>query len=544
MRRLLVNLGLLACLLVFSASPVKADSNVALGKSYVSSIKPDSSYTDTNGMELTDGKYGPSGDPSNAAWQGRMAKSYTQTIDLGSNQSVNRISANFLKDPDWGINWPGAVVFSYSTNNRSFTSLGNAVPRSSRGDFKKYQWTGAAVTARYVCMKVTNSSWAFEDEMEVWATSGGVSAPSNLHYPQASISAMVGTSIATDTPTVNGAVTSWSVSPVLPAGLSLSNTNGAISGTPTVAKAQAAYTVTASNSAGSASTSVQISVNAQSSGGIPYPIHGVTVDDAWEGTTTQAQIVAALQAFSVKPTVRIVMDKGYPPSHYVSLFQAIHNVAYVMASPCDSYYMLSYTSVADYKKRFSDSVAALGPYVDLWEIANEINGEGPNAGEKDAWMGHGPAALQFNADKMYAAYTYIHGLGLKTVLTPYEFKPGDQSITMEAWMQKYVPADMKAGIDYVLVSYYEEDNDGYQPQWFSVFQNLQSIFPSSKLGIGECGNVAEDAPIDMVHHYYQMPKYVPNYVGGYFWWNFAEDCVPYSGNNVWSALNEDMIRQP
>ena len=86
-------------------------------------------------------------------------------------------------------------------------------------------------------------------------------APANLSYPQTTIAANVGQSIATDTPTVTGTVSSYSVSPALPAGLSLSASTGAISGIPTTVTTQASYTVTAANSAGSTTASVQIVVN-------------------------------------------------------------------------------------------------------------------------------------------------------------------------------------------------------------------------------------------------------------------------------------------
>jgi hypothetical protein len=52
-------------------------------------------------------------------------------------------------------------------------------------------------------------------------------------------------------PTVTGTIASYSVSPALPAGVSLSTTSGAISGTPTASAAQATYTITATNATGS-----------------------------------------------------------------------------------------------------------------------------------------------------------------------------------------------------------------------------------------------------------------------------------------------------
>src|ERR1700722_12766413 len=61
-------------------------------------------------------------------------------------------------------------------------------------------------------------------------------------------------------PTVTGAVSSFSVNPALPAGLSISAATGTISGTPTAVAAQAIYTVTASNPSGTTTTQVSIAV--------------------------------------------------------------------------------------------------------------------------------------------------------------------------------------------------------------------------------------------------------------------------------------------
>lgn len=89
-----------------------------------------------------------------------------------------------------------------------------------------------------------------------------VSPPTNLAYPQATITVIAGQAISADTPTVTGTVTTYSVSPALPAGLSLNSSTGAITGTPTAVTAQATYTITAANSGGSTTATVQIAVNA------------------------------------------------------------------------------------------------------------------------------------------------------------------------------------------------------------------------------------------------------------------------------------------
>ena len=91
-------------------------------------------------------------------------------------------------------------------------------------------------------------------------STSGRSAPS-ISYSPNTFSLTQGTAMNTVTPSVTGTVTSWSISPSLPAGLSLSSTTGAISGTPTALSSQTAYTVNASNSNGYDTATVTITVN-------------------------------------------------------------------------------------------------------------------------------------------------------------------------------------------------------------------------------------------------------------------------------------------
>ncbi|WP_297945366.1 hypothetical protein, partial [uncultured Campylobacter sp.] len=196
-------------------------------------------------------------------------------------------------------------------------------------------------------------------------------------------------------------------------------------------------------------------------------IWGVTIDDGWyedaqdtSGAKLQS-IVRALQALPVKPTVRVVMSKEISPREYEPLFRRLSEVSYVMACPVDSYEMSSYKSVKSYEKRFSDAFAALAPYVAIWEIGNEINGEG--------WLGDD---ANFIAAKMIAAFELIHKKGAKTALTAYYTPSGVQKIEMHEWLRKFVPQDMKDGLDYLFVSYYEDDNEGFAPDWSEIFTDL------------------------------------------------------------------------
>ena len=85
-------------------------------------------------------------------------------------------------------------------------------------------------------------------------------APAALSYQTPNVYT-VGTAITDLTPTVTGNVTSYTVSPALPDGLSIDALTGVISGTPSTVTPEAAYTVTATNSGGSVSFDVVITVD-------------------------------------------------------------------------------------------------------------------------------------------------------------------------------------------------------------------------------------------------------------------------------------------
>ena len=112
---------------------------------------------------------------------------------------------------------------------------------------------------------------------------------------------------------------------------------------------------------------------------------------------------------------------------------------------------------------------------------------------------------------------------------------------MIEWTENNIPKTLSDSVDYCFVSYYEDDNRGYSPKWKSIFKKLGNIFPSAYLGIGECGNTAQNATekskIEMAKKYYGMPKLHKRFVGGYFWWNWVEDCIPSKNNKVYETIN-------
>lgn len=259
----------------------------------------------------------------------------------------------------------------------------------------------------------------------------------------------------------------------------------------------------------------------------PEPVtqmYGVTVDSV----ANINDVVNSLKALSKKPTTRIVFDEGMAASYYASPAQKIHNVSYVMGELLDSFYVKSVTP-AQYLTRTQEYYNALNSYVDIWEIGNEINGE---------WLGNTTDVVQ----KMTSAYDFIKSKGKTTALTLYYNEdcwmyPSEEMFT---WADKNVPARMKSGLDYVLVSYYEDDCNGLRPNWENVFAKLAQMFPNSKIGFGEIGTTqSEAAKTDMIERYYGMSINQDRFIGGYFWWYFVQDMVP-STKPMWQVLNNNL----
>ena len=92
-------------------------------------------------------------------------------------------------------------------------------------------------------------------------------APSNLSYSPFTQTVRQGTAITPMTPIISGGTPRYSISPALPAGISINATTGIISGTLTAAQTGiVAYTVTASNSGGSTTATVSLIFNTAPTG--------------------------------------------------------------------------------------------------------------------------------------------------------------------------------------------------------------------------------------------------------------------------------------
>ena len=131
-------------------------------------------------------------------------------------------------------------------------------------------------------------------------------APTDLNYSTGAVSATVGTPVIPTTPTITGTGIIFSVSPALPAGLSINPITGVISGTPTVAlKPAQVFTVTASNSGGTSTFPVTLGVNEVAPAALTYSTGTVTGTIGTPVTSVAPTVTGTGITFSVSPALPV-----------------------------------------------------------------------------------------------------------------------------------------------------------------------------------------------------------------------------------------------
>ncbi len=140
--------------------------------------------------------------------------------------------------------------------------------------------------------------------MKVGPTNG-LLPPTDLTYSANPAIYNKGTAIAANRPTYSGgAVSSYSVSPSLPVGLSLGASTGVLSGTPSAITASGTYTVTATNSGGSTTASVSITVKEAAPSGLTYGTNpAVYTKGTAIAANTPTSLGGAVMSFSVSPSL-------------------------------------------------------------------------------------------------------------------------------------------------------------------------------------------------------------------------------------------------
>lgn len=258
---------------------------------------------------------------------------------------------------------------------------------------------------------------------------------------------------------------------------------------------------------------------------VSNPLFGITID----AIDPLKKIINSISSLPKRMTTRVVFDEWVPAVEYTEALEALHPKSYIMGEILDSYYVKDY-SIAQYSQRVKEYLDTHGDKVDIWEIGNEVNGE---------WLGN----PEHVATKIEDAYQQVKGRDYKSALTLYYNKDcwAHSWEEMFQWAETRLSNNLRTGLDYVLVSYYEEDCNNLKPDWQKVFNKLGKLFPHAKLAFGEVGTSKSRNKAEYLKRYYTMKINHPRYVGGHFWWYFIQDMVPKT-KTLWSTLNDVLMQ--
>ena len=253
---------------------------------------------------------------------------------------------------------------------------------------------------------------------------------------------------------------------------------------------------------------------------LPNPLYGLTVDDI----SNIADIIASASQLPKMPTIRIYFDVHESASYYASAVAQLHPHSYIMGELLDSSDETS-ISTAAFTKRVASYLSKLGSNVDVWEIGNEVNGN---------WLG----SYSTVSAKLTNAYNAVSAAGGRTALTLYYnigCGNGPSELDLITFTKQHVPASVRTGLNYILLSYYGTDCRNKRPSvttWTSYFQQLHALYPNALLGFSEVGldDAATHSTLSqaasIMNYYYSLPITLPYYIGFYGWWDGAEDLVP------------------
>lgn len=215
--------------------------------------------------------------------------------------------------------------------------------------------------------------------------------------------------------------------------------------------------------------------------------------------------------------VRIVFQEGVEAGAYRSACKRISPYATIVGELLDSE-GISRCPAHEYAYRAITFFEELKEWVGVWEIGNEANG---------SWLGEKAAA------KFYIAQKYIRQKGGKTLLTLYMDEFDKTPTHPYSWQHfsRELPADMRETLDYVFMSHYPGDNNGYEPSWKRVCMELDELFPNSLLGLGEMGPSEEleyrrmkiGARMEMAKKFWRLEDPHPRWIGfGGYWYGSQE----------------------
>ncbi|MDO4258446.1 MAG: hypothetical protein Q4C87_02880 [Actinomycetaceae bacterium] len=288
------------------------------------------------------------------------------------------------------------------------------------------------------------------------------------------------------------------------------------------------------------------------------PVSACAPDDPWpsevlRGITIAShdnldEIIEAVENLSSPPTVRIVVDSSEKPSDIRPLVDGLDPHAQLMMTVVDSTQMAQ-LSAEDIRQRTTAFIDVYASQVDVWEIGNELNGQ---------WVGDNPQAIN---EKVSAASKVVEAAGERSAITLNYWHSAD--CYSKEWEEtisysQTLPDEVMKHLDLLMLSVYETACSPIQrPNARDLARTFIAIgeqAPRAQLAIGEFGaqgvedgmerNPTPQYKADIARRYMSMNAELTQlvgrrFVGGWFWWYFAEDAVPMDApDSLWTILDE------
>ena len=131
-------------------------------------------YTAGGPNGIIDGLFGQT-DWKKGSWQGYQNQDFEVVIDMGEEQEISTISANFLQDSRSWILFPNKVAFSYSLNNKDFIPLAEIKNTINANDYtnqiKSFSKEIKSTKARFIKVNAQNYG-----KLPAWHQGAGGSA--------------------------------------------------------------------------------------------------------------------------------------------------------------------------------------------------------------------------------------------------------------------------------------------------------------------------------------------------------------------------------
>lgn len=218
----------------------------------------------------------------------------TQAGDLITSPADSRVALN------WAA-LPGATTYDVL---RSTSSSGPFVAINSNVQALTYLDTSVVNGVTYYYQVVSKVNSGREQSVTQVVAAQPINPPAGLIYAPATLNLVKGSALTPDssTPNTGGAIASCSITPALPAGLSLDPQTCLISGTPTALASLTSHTVLATNVGGSATTTISIQVS-DINPNIVYPSSPYSLVLGQAVTLTPSATGGAVTACTISPAL-------------------------------------------------------------------------------------------------------------------------------------------------------------------------------------------------------------------------------------------------